>query len=108
MNKDVELVRGTGNPFADTDDRAAVSQTLKAMVMTEILRILRERNLTAVDAAEMTGVGRSQISRIRNGRISGISTDTLVNVLDALTRAVTPEKRLAINIRIEERDAATP
>lgn len=86
MSDEFELVRGTDDPFMDRADPAAASKALKARIMTEIVGVLRERNLTAVQTAELTGVGRSQISRIKNGRLANISLDTLVNVLDGLTK----------------------
>ncbi len=82
---DLELVRGTDNPFADRQDPAAASKALKAEILTAILGILRERDLGATRAGEIAGISRSQMSRIRNGRISSISLDVLVNVLDALS-----------------------
>ena len=92
-----EMVIGTSNPYEDRRDPAAASKALKAEVMTEILKALRERELTTVEAAELAGVGRSQISRIKNGRIAQISLDKLVNVLDALTR----DQRVILNIGYE-------
>lgn len=84
MDEGFELVRGSDDPYADRKDPAAASKALKACVMTEIIKVMRERELTAVQAAEISGAGRSQISRIKNGRLSSISLDTLVNVLDGL------------------------
>lgn len=86
MDDDFELVRGSDDPYADRGDPAAASKALKARVMTEIVKVMRERDLTAVQASEISGVGRSQISRIKNGRLGNISLDTLVNVLDGLTK----------------------
>ena len=86
MSNPDDIVIGTGNPYEDRRDPAAASKALKAEVMTEILKALRESGMTTIQAAERAGVGRSQISRIKNGRIAQISLDTLVNVLDALTR----------------------
>lgn len=103
MNEDFEVVRGSSDPYADRNDPAAASKALKARVMTEIVKVLRERELTAVQAAEITRVGRSQISRIKNGRLGNISLDTLVNVLDGLT------KGRGVMLRIDYRhEAAQP
>lgn len=101
MDERLEIVRGSDDPYADRDDPSAASKALKANVMTEIVKVMRERDLTSVQAAEVSGVGRSQISRIKNGRLGNISLDTLVNVLDGLT------KGRGVVLRIDYRDAAS-
>lgn len=82
---DFDFVRGSANPFEDRGDPAAASKALKAEIMAAILRILRERDMSPTHAGEIAGISRSQMSRIKNGRISSISLDVLVNVLDALS-----------------------
>lgn len=101
MDEDFELVRGSDDPYVDRNDPAAASKALKAHIMTEIIRVMRERDLTTVQAAEISGVGRSQVSRIKNGRLGNISLDTLVNVLDGLT------KGRGVMLRIDYRDSAS-
>ena len=86
MTEELETVRGTSDPFADRDDPMAASKAAKARLATEIIRVLRERDLSTVEAAELAHIGRSQISRIKNARLANISLDTLVNVLDALSK----------------------
>jgi len=100
MNEELEFTRGSADPFADREDPAAASKALKAKVMTEIVKTMRTRNLTVMEAVELIGIGRSQVSRIKNGRLGNISLDTLVNVLDSLT------KERGMMLRIDYRDDA--
>lgn len=102
MSEDIDVFVGTDDPYSDRGDPGAASKALKAHVMTEIVRVLRKRSLTTVQAAEIAGIGRSQISRIKNGRISRISLDCLVDVLDALTR----ERRVVLTIGYRAEKAA--
>lgn len=94
-----ELIRGSSDPFADRDDPMAASKAAKARLATEVIRVLRERELTTVDAAELAHIGRSQISRIKNGRLANISLDTLVNVLDAISK----ENHVVLRVDYEPR-----
>ncbi len=108
MTEVIELVHGSDNPYADRGDPDAAAKMLKVSVMVEIIRLLDQHDLTAVQAAEMTGIGRSQISRIRNARISGMSIEVLIRTLEALTRVVTAERRVTFHIGYETRDVNTP
>jgi hypothetical protein len=51
MTEKLEIVRGSDNPFEDIGLPEPDTKLLKA----EIIRILRERNMTGVQAAEATG-----------------------------------------------------
>ena len=53
MNDDLELVRGSDNPFEDVGLPEADTKLIKADLAAEIIAILRERRLTGAAAAKM-------------------------------------------------------
>ena len=88
MSDDIELVRGSDNPFADVGLPDAQTKLIKANLAAEIVGILRERHLTGVRAAQLVGVQPADISRIRNANVSRFTIDRLVQILDRLDRHV--------------------
>ena len=63
-------------PDADTE-------LMKADLATEIVRILRERDLTGARAAELAGTTEADISRIRKASLDRFTIDRLVKILTA-------------------------
>ena len=55
MTDEQELIRGTDNPFRDAGLPEPDTKLMKADLAAEIIRILRERNLTGAKAAKLTG-----------------------------------------------------
>ena len=51
MSEDMELVRGSDNPFEDVGLPEADTKRIKADLAAEIIAILRERRLTGAAAA---------------------------------------------------------
>jgi predicted XRE-type DNA-binding protein len=89
----LEIVRGTDNPFADVGLPDADAELMKADLATEIVRILRERNLTGARAADLAGVTEADISRIRKGSLDRFTIDRLVKILNRLDIEVTVRTR---------------
>lgn len=88
MTDDTEMMRGTGNVFADFGDADAEAKRMKASIAAEIIATLNERRLTARAAAKVARVDAADIQRIRNADLSRFTIDRLVRVAYRLGRRV--------------------
>ena len=84
MTEELELVRGSENPFRDVGLPDADTKLIKADLAAEIIGVLRERRLTGAAAAKIAGVQTADISRIRNADLSRFTIDRLVKILSRL------------------------
>jgi predicted XRE-type DNA-binding protein len=94
MSDELEVVRGSDNPFTDVGLPEADTKLIKADLAAAIIGILRERQLTGVEAAQLVGIQPADISRIRNAEVSRFTIDRLVQILNRLNRHV--EMRVTI------------
>jgi predicted XRE-type DNA-binding protein len=101
MNDEIQLVKGSDNPFRDAGIAHADTELMKADLAAEIVRILRERELTGAEAAKLTGVQAADISRIRKADLDRFTLDRLVRILKYLDQRI----HLRIEIRLSVRDA---
>jgi predicted XRE-type DNA-binding protein len=99
MSDDLDLVRGTDNPFRDVGRPDPDTERMKADLAAEIIRILRERDLTGAAAARLAGVQEADLSRIRNADLARFTIDRLVKILNHLDRRV--------EVHVTARPAAT-
>lgn len=88
MTDEMELVRGSDNPFRDVGLPEPDTKLMKADLAAEIMRVLRERSITGAQAAKLTGVQEADISRIRNAQLDHFTIDRLVTILNRLDRGV--------------------
>ncbi len=88
MKDDVELVRGSGNAFADFGYANAGAEQLKATLAAQIIRVLDARELTVRAAAELTGTAAADFSRIRRVKLDRFTIDRLMGVLAKLDQRV--------------------
>ena len=86
MNDEFELVRGTDNPFRDVGLPDADTELMKADLAAGIIRILRERDMSATDAARLAEVAVADISRIRKAALDRFTIDRLVKIHNRLDR----------------------
>jgi predicted XRE-type DNA-binding protein len=103
MSDELELVRGSDNPFKDVGLPEVDTKLIKADLAAEIIAILRERRLTGAAAAKLAGVQTADISRIRNADLSRFTIDRLVTILNRLNRHV--EVRFTVKAVPAERSA---
>jgi predicted XRE-type DNA-binding protein len=99
MSDDFELVRGSGNVFADFGDPNAEVEQLKAVLAAQIIRVLNERELTVRAAAELTGTAAADFSRIRRAKLDRFTIDRLMMVLAKL------DQRVEVEVRVTDRAA---
>lgn len=86
---DFEIVRGSGNVYADLGDPDADAKLMKAQLAGEIIAALDRRKLTVREGEKLTGITAADLSRIRNADLGRFTIDRLVRVLNALDRRVT-------------------
>lgn len=87
-NDDSELVRGSGNVFADLGLPNAKLEQLRAILAAEIGNTLVAKNWGVREAERQTGVPAADFSRIRNANLSRFTVDRLMIILDKLGRDV--------------------
>jgi predicted XRE-type DNA-binding protein len=90
---DFELVRGSGNVFADFGDPNAEAEQLKAVLAARIIRVLDARGLTVRAAEEVTGTAAADFSRIRRAKLDRFTIERLMMVLSRLHQKVKVEVR---------------
>ena len=92
MNGDFELVRGSGNLYADFGRPNAGLEQARALVAAAIIRNLDARKLSTRDAEKLTGVSHSEFSRIRNAQLRRFTLDRMIAILG---------RRLDANVEVE-------
>jgi predicted XRE-type DNA-binding protein len=88
MPKEREIVKSSGNVFADLGVKNPEEALAKAELALQINRIVKQRRLTQERIAEILGIDQPKVSALINGKLSGFSTDRLIRFLNALGRDV--------------------
>jgi len=84
----LELVRGSGNVFADFGYPNADVEQLKALLAAQIIGVLDDRALTVRTAEDMTGIASADFSRIRKTKLDRFTIDRLMTILNRLDQDV--------------------
>lgn len=100
MNKPFDIVRGSGNVFRDFGKANADVEHLKAILATQIIKILDARQLTVRSAAEETGIAAADYSRIRRAKLERFTIDRLMSVLGKL------DQKIDVKIKISPKGTA--
>ena len=88
MADDLDVVRGSGNVFADFGDLDADAKKMKAMIAAEIIAALNQRRLSVREGAKVAKLDAADLQRIRNGDLSRFTLDRLVRVAYRVGRRV--------------------
>ncbi|MDQ3776878.1 MAG: helix-turn-helix domain-containing protein [Pseudomonadota bacterium] len=88
MNKDLELIRGSGNVFRDLGHPRADVEQLKSILAAAIIGVLDDRKLSVRKAEGVTGINASEFSRIRTAQLGRFTVDRLITILNRLNRRV--------------------
>ena len=83
-----KIERGSGNVFADLGLPDAETHVLKAELVTRIDKIIRQRGLKQVEAAQLLGLSQPDVSRLLRGNFREYSMERLLRLLRALGRDV--------------------
>ncbi len=91
MVNTIEAVeKGSGNIFADLNVEDADGMQAKAKLAVAILRLIEERRLTQIEAAQILGTDQSYISKLKRGReLRRFTFDRLMGWLTKLDQNVT-------------------
>jgi predicted XRE-type DNA-binding protein len=96
---DMELIHGSGNVFRDFDRDDADLQQAKALMASEIIKILDGRGWTTRKAEDATGVSHADYSRIRRANLARFTLDRLMGILTSLGQEV--ELSVSVRPRVE-------
>ena len=82
------LTEGAGNVFADLGLANAEQELLKAQLTLQISRIIKQRGLTQVQAADALGIKQPHVSLLMRNRAGTFSVGRLIDFLTALGQDV--------------------
>jgi predicted XRE-type DNA-binding protein len=108
MSDEIKVLVGSGNVFADLDLPNPEERLIKAELARRISEIIRQRDLTQIEAAELLEIDQPKVSALTRGRLNGFSTTRLFRFLNALGSDVEivvkpkPESRLTATITVIE------
>lgn len=80
----LEIVRGSGNVFADFGHVNAVGEQVKAFLAAEIIKAMDAKTMNARQAEAQTGIAASDFSRIRHAKLDRFTIDRLITILERL------------------------
>ena len=93
----LEVVRGSGNVFADFGYPNAGLEQARAIIAAKIIGILDDRKLSPRDAEKQAGVSHTEFSRIRNTQLRGLTLDRMIVILGKL------DEDVEVNISLQTR-----
>lgn len=80
----LDVVRGTGNVFHDLGQENADVEQLKALLASEIIKMLDREALSVRAAHARTGIAAADFSRIRNANLTRFTLDRLMSIINRL------------------------
>ena len=89
-----ELVRGSGNVFADFGMPNAAVEQLKALLAAKIIKVLDAKKLSVRMAEEQTRIAAADFSRIRRVKLDRFTIDRLMKIWNASTSELRCGSRL--------------
>jgi len=94
--KTPQLVKGSGNVFADLGIPHPEQELLKARLTLQIYRIIKGRNLTQAEAGMILGIKQPHVSALMRNRSGTFSVERLMDFLTALGQDVEISVRPAL------------
>ena len=88
MNKDIEIVHGSGNVFRDFGYPNSDIEQTKSILAAKIIGVLDDQELSIRKAEVMTGVNHSEFARIRRMKLDRFTIDRLISILNRLNQRV--------------------
>jgi predicted XRE-type DNA-binding protein len=82
------VTESTGNVFVDLGLPNAEQELLKAQLVLQIYRIIKQRGLTQTQAAEALGIKQPHVSLLMRNRAGTFSVGRLIDFLTALGQDV--------------------
>jgi len=101
--KQINFEKSSGNVFADIGIPNAEEYLAKTKLAYQINRLIEDRGLKQIEAAELLGIDQSKISALACGRLSGFSMERLFRLLTTLNQDIVimvkpHDKRLKIGM----------
>lgn len=87
-NREDEVIRGTGNVFADLGYPDAAERQAKLRLAYALNQILEQRKLSQAEAASVLGLTQPKVSALRHYKLAGFSVERLMNLLTALDQDI--------------------
>jgi len=87
-NRAGEIIRGTGNVFADLGYPDATERQAKLRLAYALNQVLEECRLSQAAAAKVLGVTQPKVSALRHYKLAGFSVERLMTLLTALDQDV--------------------
>ncbi|WP_445171087.1 helix-turn-helix domain-containing protein [Microcoleus sp.] len=84
MSKEIDIQVSSGNIFADLGMPNSDEMLMKAELVRQITKIVSQRKLNQVQAAEVLGIDQPKVSALMRGKLTGFSTERLFRFLNAL------------------------
>jgi predicted XRE-type DNA-binding protein len=84
----IEAHESSGNVFADLGLPDSEERMLKAGIVTELGRLIKERELTQVKAAKLVGVSQPDLSHLLRGDFDDYSAERLMKMLTAFEQDI--------------------
>jgi predicted XRE-type DNA-binding protein len=78
--KTLEVAISNGNVFEDLKRANPHTEELKALLATEIIKVLDSEELTVRAARTLTGIAAADFSRIRNADLGRFTVDRLMSI----------------------------
>ena len=101
---EMELVRGSGNVFADFGVPDAELRQFRASLAAEIIKTLDAQALSVREAEKRTGFSAADFSRIRQVKLERFTVDRLMRMLDRLNCDV----HVKISVALRAQTAPSP
>ena len=88
MDKKIKFTKGSGNVYQDLGFADSEERLAKAKLALRINKIIDQRALKQVDAANILGINQPKVSALMNGKLQGFSMERLINFLKLLNQDV--------------------
>lgn len=97
MTRRLKVEKGSGNVFLDLGFRPEEARSLlvRADLMVEVDRYVKESGLTQKEAAKRLGITQPRLNDLLRGKIQKFSLDALVNMLARVGRQVSVKVKKA-------------
>lgn len=88
-NKNITITPSSGNVFADLGLSNPQERLAKSELAYQITKIIKEKELSQMDAAKLLDVDQPKISALHRGKLSGFSLERLIRLLNILGQDIT-------------------
>jgi predicted XRE-type DNA-binding protein len=88
LDSSINVEPSSGNIFADLGLSDAIELNMKVRLAVAVNRLLKDKRLTQVSAAECLEVSQPKISALKNYKLDGFSVEHLMGFLLALGQDV--------------------